>query len=188
MDHRYCAENDNILIRPLNIDDIEKLRIWRNDSSLSTFLQDVPYITPQMQCQWYEKYLQEKDILFFAVVDKSQNNMVGTVALYGFKNKQCEVGKIVVGDTSAHGKGIGYELLLLAMAIAVKELSVEKMVLNVHEANIPARSVYEKVGFKVVGRHAFAKGGSELEMEVTSQTYYKNNAMVKEIRIYKGSM
>ncbi len=183
MEHHYCAENENIRIRPLSQSDIELLRNWRNDKQLSTFLSDIPFITQEMQNAWFERYKNDKDTLFFAVIDKRDERVVGSVALYSFSDGACEVGKIVVGDPSAHGRGVGYGSLLLAMAVALKKLNVKEFSLDVHENNIAARKIYEKAGFSAVGRHPFAKGGFEIEMRIDAEDYYRKNPEAERILI-----
>ena len=59
MDHKYSASLDNVRLRPLKKEDIEKLRMWRNDPDISRFLSPIPYITENMQEKWFEKYLQQ---------------------------------------------------------------------------------------------------------------------------------
>ena len=49
MNHKYSASLDNVRLRPLKKEDIEKLRIWRNDPDISRFLSPIPYITEIMQ-------------------------------------------------------------------------------------------------------------------------------------------
>lgn len=70
MKHGYCSESDAILIRPLEKRDLEYLRSWRNDEKLSNYLQNIPYITEEAQIKWFEKYLEDKNTLFFTIVDK----------------------------------------------------------------------------------------------------------------------
>lgn len=184
MKHGYCAESDAILIRPLGKQDLEYLRSWRNDEKLSTYLRSIPYITKEAQIKWFDKYLEDKNTLFFTIVDKEREATVGSVALYNFGNDRCEVGKIVIGDSSSHGKGIGYRSLLLAITVAIKKLQMRGFRLDVHEDNIPARNIYDKVGFNVIGKHAFEKGGYELEMEITCDRFFEKNPIAETINVF----
>ena len=56
MQHNYNESFKNIRIRPLEIDDIEKLRTWRNDKRNSLYLSRIPYITEKMQQEWFDNY------------------------------------------------------------------------------------------------------------------------------------
>lgn len=183
MNHQYCAESNTIRIRPLKRQDIEYLRQWRNDPELSRYLSPIPYISPESQQEWFDRYLADDDILFFSIIVKERDAVVGSVAVYGMHEGQCEVGRIVIGDSSVHGKGIGYGSLLMAMAIAVNRLDIRTVRLDVHEDNAPARRIYEKAGFHIVGSHPFAKGGLELEMEISATEFYQMNQLTQEIHI-----
>ena len=184
MKHGYCAENEDILIRPLAKEDLEYLREWRNDEKLSTYLRSIPYITEEAQIKWFDKYLKDKNTLFFTIVDKGRETTVGSAALYNFDTDSCEVGKIVIGDPSSHGKGIGYKSLLLAITAAIRKLEMRSFRLDVHEDNIPARNIYDKVGFRVIGKHAFEKGGYELEMEISSECFFEQNPIAETIKVF----
>lgn len=184
MKHEYCAESSSILIRPLKKGDLEYLRSWRNDEKLSTYLRSIPYITEEAQIKWFDKYLEDKSTLFFSIVDKERKTTVGSVALYNFNKDSCDVGKIIIGDPASHGKGIGYRSLLLAITVAIKQLEIRCFRLDVHEDNIPARNIYEKVGFKVIGKHAFEKGGFELEMEIASDCFFGLNPIAETINVF----
>ena len=54
-------------------------------------------------------------MIFFAIVDILKAITVGSLAAYNFNEHSCEVGKIVIGDESAHGRGKGYKALLMAI-------------------------------------------------------------------------
>lgn len=184
MKHNYSAEIDAIMIRPLATEDLYLLREWRNDERLSTYLRKIPYITEMAQIKWYDEYTKDDNTLFFAIIDKDLRKTVGTVALYNFFNNSCEVGKIMIGDPYSHGKGMGYKALLLAIMIAINMFNVDIFKLDVHEDNIPARKIYDKIGFKVTGKHVFEKGGYELEMKLDSNYFYNNNSIVENVKIH----
>ena len=184
MQHKYCAEDKEIILRPMEERDIERLRVWRNDENLTTYLSKIPYITPEKQLEWYRTYQKNPNTLFFAVVDKGKNLVIGTVALYSFNGKSCEVGRILIGDSTSHGKGIGYKSLILAMSVAIDKLGITDFILNVHENNLAARKIYDRAGFLEYGKHDFPKGGIELEMKINSEQFYAKNPEAKTIKVY----
>ena len=176
MRHTYTAHYQNVCIRPLEESDIEYLRNWRNDKVLSRYLSDVGYITQEAQRQWYKEYLNDSTIITFAIEEiKHLNRVVGSVALYDFKGSVAEVGKIVVGDSQAHGQKIGYYGMILAMRIGYENLNIEKYELFVHENNIAAKKNYERIGFVETGKHLFEKGGYEIEMEMSKESFLKKH-------------
>ena len=189
MKHQYCAEYQGIAIRPVCEDDLESLRMWRNNKELSRFLSPISEITPDMQYVWYKNYLIDKNLIFFTVIDTEKKKAIGSVALYNFKDSYCEVGKIVIGDASERGKGAGYYSLLMAMCIGIKELFIEDFFLKVCEKNNVACRMYEKIGFKEIGRHAFIGGGEELIMTISKRDFEQCNQIYSDIHIfYSGKL
>ena len=182
MEHFIAAQLENIIIRPLEQQDIELLRQWRNDEEISTFLAPVPYISGEMQKRWFDRYLLDRDNITFAIKENQLlKRVVGSISIYGFQEDKAEIGKIVVGDVAAHGKRIGYRALLLALSYGYKFLRINKFLLNVHEDNVAARIIYQKVGFRIVGQHPFLKGGVELELELSKEWFEHINPSFMDI-------
>lgn len=172
MKHSFYGIYDNVKIRPLEKKDIEKLRKWRNSYDISRYLSPIDYITYEKQLEWFKNYCTNTNELIFAIEEIEQlKELVGSLALYNFFDKQAEIGKIVVGASEAHGKGVGRKAFALAMKIAFFYLKVNKVVCSVHQKNIAARKIYLKLGFEVVGVHPFGEGGLEEEMEITKERF-----------------
>ncbi len=165
MEHNYHIEYENVMLRPLEKEDIEYLRTWRNDPDNTRFLRKIPYITKEMQTNWYERYLLNLDEMCFAVVErKVLNRLVGSLSLHEFKGKTCFLGKILVGDSYAHGKKVGLNASIAATRIAFEQLNMEVVNLHVFKDNFVALKVYQKAGFIVVDEHTTDDGKYELSM------------------------
>lgn len=185
MRHNFYAENKTCIISPLEEQDIEHLRQWRNDKELSKFLRPIPYITPEMEKKWFNDYLEDQTTCFFVIIDKAADRAIGSVALYNINGQKCEIGKVVIGDNSAHGKGRGYNSFLLAMCVGIKELGITQFRLDVHTENIAALSIYVKAGFEISGSHDFINGGKELEMKIDVDRFKSCNPAYKEVIVKK---
>ena len=184
MRHDYTARLDDILIRQLNEDDIELLRIWRNDQDNNKFLRDVGYITEEMQRKWYQGYLENECDLVFAIEDTGElKRVVGSLSLYDWDKEAhtCEIGKIQIGDSAAHGKGIGRKTLVMAMKIAFQKLGITKILASVHPDNIQAYHNDMKVGFRVVGETTSVVGGNELLLEMYEEDARSKNPYYDQI-------
>lgn len=57
----------------------------------------------------------------------------------------------IVVDSESHGKGIGTRLMNALLAQA-KQTNSNAVFLEVRESNIPARKLYQKLGFEETGR------------------------------------
>ena len=186
MKHDYHAAYGTITIRPLRSMDIETLRVWRNDEENSRFLRKIGYITPQMQINWFQEYLNNENELVFAIDEtKELKCMVGSMALYNWDRKMdtCEIGKIQIGVPEAHGKGIGRKSLVLAMKIAYQRMGVRKILASVHPDNSQAYHNDMKIGFHVVGLIPSAVGGHEFELEITEEDVKRANDYYDSIMI-----
>lgn len=171
MRHDIQNTNGNVLIRQLDVDDIEKIRNWRNNPNNTKYLRQIPYITQDMQRAWYEKYLDDKDEMIFAIVENNElHRVVGSMALYNFDEKKVEFGKILIGDEKAHGKQVGFHALLAIVQVAFNELGIEQIYLHVYDGNIAAKKVYEKVGFVKQYSHE-ENGMEELVMVLDKVTF-----------------
>lgn len=187
MKHNICAEYKHVRIRPLKKEDLEYLRLWRNDKNMSTFLRPIDEITSQMQQEWFKKECEDITSVTFAIEEIDEiNRIVGSVAIYDIKKAEAEVGKIVVGDPAAKGKKIGYYGLLLAMYVGYEKLGIEKFFGEVHEDNMSAKINDLRAGFIVTGKHPFVNGGCELEMNLPKKHFYKIHGFLNEIKIYEA--
>ena len=187
MKHNYYAEYDNVRLRPLREEDIEKIRVWRNDTENSKYLRKIGHISPEMQKKWFDAYLNNEDELIFAIEEtKEFGCLVGSVSLYNFTNEQAEFGRILIGDRRTSGRGIGRISSVLAMHIGFECLGINKIVASVHEKNLRAYSTYMKIGFEVVGKHPFGDGDYELEIEMSKARLKNVNSYVNEINILNG--
>jgi len=162
MVHNYISEYDGVMLRPLAHNDIELLRTWRNDPVNSSYLRQIPFITAEMQEEWYKEYLADEDTITFSIVENVVlGRMVGSISLYHFsKDGKAELGKVLIGDAEAHGKKIGFRAVSAAVNTAIEHLHKNEIYLYVYENNIPAIKIYTQAGFK-----EFTRSGNELLMK-----------------------
>ena len=184
MNHNMVAVYKDITLRPLAKDDIESLRIWRNNPKNTEFLTNIGEISPEQQNRWFEKYLQDDTEAIFAIVDnRIAKGIVGSVSLYGINHGMAEVGKILIGDSRAHGRGIGRKALVMAMLMGFKNLSLGKIVGAVSPDNIQAYTNDMKVGFQITGEHTLDNGILEKEIEINIDELTKANDYVADVRL-----
>ncbi len=181
MIHDLRAEYMGRYLRPLRRDDIEDLRIWRNESSLNRYLRATGQISPRMQEAWYEGMLADPDQVFFAI-GHGEHPMVGALSLYNFAENSCQIGRIIIGEASERGKGLGRLSFLMAMAAGIRYFDRERFRLFVHPDNKSARAMYQRIGFSDTGiTRPFGDGGVEYEMEIDRQNLYVRNEEMKQI-------
>lgn len=173
MNHGLGVQFKNVALRPLAHTDIESLRVWRNDVSNVKFLTPVPYITAEMQETWFQKYLADEDNYTFAVDEtKELNRIVGSMSLYNLQGDTVEIGRILIGEPKARGRGIGSLSVALCVALAFTRLNCQQVVLRVFSDNYPAIKAYQKCGFTKTG-HVDVNGKTEIAMAVAKQVFFE---------------
>lgn len=184
MNHNLYARYGNLLLRPLMYEDIEKLRVWRNDMQATRFLRQIGHITPEMQGKWFQNYLNNPNELTFAIVETSElKRIIGSVSIYDISGSQAEFGKIQIGDKEAHGKGYGRVSMVMALAIGFDILGLTKITGCVHQQNIAAHSNDVKIGFKITGKQDSVVGGFEDIIEIDRKTLFDVNSYAKDIEL-----
>lgn len=153
MKHSYVHKYENVIIRPVIEADLERIRVWRNTPDNTKFLSQIPYITPEMQREWYRRTL-ENDDLVFAIDEINGKNphLVGSLSLYNIEKTKAEFGKLLIGDESAHGKNIGVHSLKALLFISFDILNLNEIYLHVFADNIAAIKVYERAGFSITSK------------------------------------
>jgi RimJ/RimL family protein N-acetyltransferase len=186
--------------------------VWRGDWQMielkyfdrSDFKQLIGWIeSPQFLLQWsgpffefpltenqLEKYIEkanrdDSETLAFKVIDQESGKTIGHISLGRIdrKNQSARVGKVLVGDQSARGKGIGQQMIKEILKIAFDELHLHRVSLGVFDFNHSAIACYEKAGFQKEGLlRDERKFGSEFwslwEMSILENEWreLKNNA------------
>ena len=166
MRHEYEWQVDNVKLCQLGASDIENLRRWRNNPDNCKFLRKIPYISEEQQKIWYEKYLEDETEICFAIYETNELcKMVGSLSLLNFDSDKVELGRVMIGEKSAHGKGIGTKAIIAAFSICFFRLGMKQVYLHVYENNISAYKTYEKAGMTIV-KAMDTEFGRELLMSI----------------------
>ncbi|MBM7604526.1 RimJ/RimL family protein N-acetyltransferase [Metabacillus crassostreae] len=93
------------------------------------------------------------DCLIYCVILKDTGNVIGHISLSTIdrENNSARIGKVLVGDESVRGKGIGYLMIVELLKIAFNDLHLHRVSLGVFDFNASAIACYEKAGFKKEG-------------------------------------
>jgi len=183
MKHTLSASLNNTMLRPIFEDDLESLRLWRNDTQLTKFLTKLDYVSSEKQRKWFENENANPNCYTFAI-DESQTlkRLVGSVALYNFQDTSAEFGRFLIGDMDARGKGIGYLGTVLCLYLGFTKLGLLTISANVHEENVAALKAYLKGGFVICNKHPFVNGGYELEIIAKRKYFFEFHNFLSEIK------
>lgn len=149
----FCRlESNNLLIREITKDDIELIRIWRNQENIRKYFNDNKYILKKQQQAWFKTYLNKKDDIMF-MIEETLNfkSSIGTVALYNInkKSNSAEFGRLMIGHLPSAGKGFGKQASILTCKYAFEILNLSELYLSVLLHNTKAIQLYRDVGFSI---------------------------------------
>ncbi|MBN2669268.1 MAG: GNAT family N-acetyltransferase [Bacteroidales bacterium] len=157
-------KGEKIQLRALKQSDFEKTIVWRNQPELTKLVLSHPFpITEALELDWYHSILNSKDnkSVYFGI-DTIQGNLIGLVFLNNINwiHRTCWF-HILIGDSSAQGKGYGKETMQLISNYAFNTLNLNKISLEVATYNLAAIKLYESTGFIKEGllkQHYFVDG------------------------------
>ena len=175
MNHVYNLEYQNVRVRPLEHDDIESLRVMRNDTKRSEFLSHIDFISPEIQESWFKKYISDENIYIWAIDSLSEKEkLVGSAALYNFRNNKCEQGKIMISPEYGN-QGIGTKALKLIANIGFSAIGIEEMDAYVNKKNTVSLKMFKKAGYIICDERPITNGGYEYYLTVTKAAFNEKN-------------
>lgn len=188
MKHGYYARNDKIELRPMSYGDIEILRKWRNNRTICRYLHDVGYISPEMQEQWYQDYLENKKEAAFGIFasDIDEGQLLGSISLYDIDTelRRAAIGHLLIGSPNAHSRNLGKQSILMVIKIGHSFFNIDEFVATVHPDNIASQKSLKSVGFRNVGS-CFSAIGKEDSLEISFEDI-ESSSFLNSISISKG--
>ena len=88
----------------------------------------------------------------FAVIELASNRLVGFGGLFDITRAQVATLFVGIGEATARKKGFGTEATRLICEYGFFFRNLYSIKVEVHAYNRPARRLYERLGFKTVGR------------------------------------
>jgi len=153
-----------IYLREIQRSDLTDINRWRNDKSLVDFLgAPFRFIDKEIDEKWFDNYLSSRtNNIRLAICETSSNKLLGAIYLLqiDWLNRSCEYA-IQIGETSSHGRGIGFQATMKILEHAFYDLNINRVFLTVLESNERAIRLYRKIGFIEEGkcRKAVFKNG-----------------------------
>ena len=151
-------------LRELARTDIPIINKWRQDRALTAGL-GAPHrqIGLEVDERWFEAYLERRGTdVRCAICTDNEAEPIGLVSLTGIDpvHKHGEL-HILLGDKASHGRGIGTDATKAMLSHGFRDLNLHRIYLFVLDSNAAARTMYEKVGFRLEGtmREAAFKNG-----------------------------
>ncbi|EOR93848.1 GCN5-related N-acetyltransferase [Arcticibacter svalbardensis MN12-7] len=159
--------NNLIYLRALHQDDAKTSYAWRNNPLIWEFtkFRAARHITFEIESAWIKNVINKDNEYRFAICMKEDGRYIGNVQLIDLKEHSAEF-HLFIGDVSYWGKGIGKEATDLILQYGFINLGLKFIYLQVHRENLPAMSIYKKIGFVVVNNTE-----EFIDMEIQRESY-----------------
>ncbi|MCZ6535875.1 MAG: GNAT family protein [Dehalococcoidia bacterium] len=147
-----------IELQPFGTEDFDRLIGWIESPEDLLQWAGPAYIHPldreQLEANFQRSLGENPSRLIFRAVDSSNSSVVGHVELGNIdrRNRSVRISRVLVGDTSYRGKGIGTEIVEKALKVVFEDLGMHRVELVVFDFNSPAIRLYTKLGFVEEGR------------------------------------
>ncbi|MBI5403297.1 MAG: GNAT family N-acetyltransferase [Ignavibacteriae bacterium] len=165
-----CAEYPDVKLRMIKEDEIEMLRIWKNNNADSFFY--TKEISPDQQLKWYEGYISRDNDFMLAVY--YQENLVGCIGFRILEDKLIDIYNVILGVEGFASKGImarTMEMLTTYLA-GNYEFDITAKVLITNKAI----NWYKKNGFSI------AEEKEDYYLILYDKSFLKNNLQIKTVQ------
>lgn len=135
--------------------DMKKLISWVTSEEFLRQFAGNAYTFPLTEEQLIvdiDKMEKTNEILMFKVVDEDTDSIIGHLQILRINmiNKTGAIGRVLIGEESVRGKGLGENIIRKALDYAFETIGLDRVSLNVYDFNIGAVNCYKKVGFKII--------------------------------------
>lgn len=140
-------------LRGMTEDDLPALVGWLDDRRVTRFLSRGMYPATQATARAEHQTMQQSpNDVEFAVVDSSSGSCIGITGLHAIEwTARHGEFRILIGEPSAWGRGIGTEACQLLCCYGFEVLNLNKIYLGASVENHGAIRSYEKSGFRSEG-------------------------------------
>ena len=182
-------QSERIYLSPISENDVDILMESMNDPDVRILARSRRDVLNEGNTkELIQKYQKEEES--FIIYEKETNIRIGYCFVMDcdFYNKEASLA-LVIGKKGYRGKGYGKEAIELLMKHAFIALNLESIYLEVNDYNEAGIRLYEKVGFKYVGkrRNGQIVGNKKFDviiMDMIAEEYfsrYGNNEVEKII-------
>ena len=135
-----------VKLTPFTQKEFDKLISWIDSEELLITIAGSLFSFPLTMDQ-LQKYLDDEKSHSFNIVDSSDDEVIGHAEIVMSGDNLYKIDKLIVGDRSNRGKGIGQQVINELLHYAFTKRNAGVVELNVFDWNIAGIKCYEKCGF-----------------------------------------
>ncbi len=142
-----------VALGPLRRDLLPTYQRWNNDFGMTRTLRSSGPWTREQVAASYEELATAARAVNFTIYERAGWRPIGNTAWIDldWRNRTAEF-ILLIGEADARGRGYGAETTTLMLDYAFTALGLHSVFLRVYEFNLGGRRVYERAGFREIGR------------------------------------
>jgi RimJ/RimL family protein N-acetyltransferase len=149
---RKSLIGERVFLRPFSKDYLPYIQKWSDDAELRKLIGEVAPMSRADTEKWYKELLADKDRIWFAIVLKKGDRVIGEAGLLRmFSPWRSTDMTIIIGEKNEWGKGYGTEVGHLLLHYAFRQLGFHRISIGVVGFNKRALRFWESLGFKKEG-------------------------------------
>ena len=147
--------SENTFLRAIEVEDLETLRLWRNNIELRRFFREFSEISKINQHNWYEKVVVPKtNTLMFSILDRKSKRLLGACGLCAidFLRRSADL-SIYIGYKGIYLDDIwAIESANMLIKYGFEEIGLHRLWAEVYAHDQKKQIFFEKIGFLLEGR------------------------------------
>jgi diamine N-acetyltransferase len=152
MVERKSLIGEKIFLRPFKKRDLTHFQRWENDAELRKLIGEVAPMSRTKVEKWYKDLLADQDRVWFAIVLKKRNRVIGEAGLLRMDRPTRSTDMtIIIGERDAWGKGYGKEVGHLLLSYAFEHLGFHRISIGVVGFNKNALKFWKSLGYRKEG-------------------------------------
>lgn len=140
-----------IALRPIQAEDRDRLREWRNREEISRYMYTDHTISVAEHAAWFDRVLVDESTSYWIIAVDGEPT--GLLYFYDLspRDRRCFWG-FYLAEEAARGRGVGSFVEYFALRHVFDELGMNKLCCEVLVGNEPVKEMHERFGFTLEGR------------------------------------
>ena len=136
-----------VTLRPLQVDDLEMVRAWRNDPSIASMMVDQSYITSEQQAAWFTRIRSSPRHFIFVAHFRDEAIGVASLTLSAEHMGEAEPALYIAHERYRHNL-VPFCVVFALLDFAFEQLALTRLNARVFAHNVAARRFNASCGYQ----------------------------------------
>ncbi len=156
-----------IELRRLQVEDLERVRQWRNDPKIASQMLDQTHITPQMQQTWFARLQVSTQACYYVAWFRQQPIGVASLTAIDWHAGTCEPGMYIYPD-EFRGNLVPFCVAFALNDLAFDVLGLTRLYGKIFQSNSASVRFHEACGYQRLGE----PDGTLIRYQLEPESYW----------------